>query len=292
MTTTTLRSTAINVRDGILRRSPAMQRFIQHGATHGYLPRRIYRRFQPIGVATLHAPDGSPFRYESFEDDGLGRTIVWPDMRDWEMTTQPLLFSLAKRSEVFVDVGAHTGIYSVLACLANPELQVVACEPNPALVERIEANAALNGLGNRITVVTTALSDTSGSAILSIPHKRSDVASLRAPGPGEVALEVNVMTGDELLAGLPVDLVKIDVEGLESAVLRGMAEVLRAREPKLIVECLDRAALDRARHVAAGLGYRHILHISSRGVAPVGDCFQGPEKRWANFLFSTDPYSE
>ncbi|MFI2369176.1 FkbM family methyltransferase [Streptomyces sp. NPDC018833] len=292
MITTRLRSTAINARNEALCRQPKLQKLIQYGAVRGYLPKSIYRRIQPIGVVTLHAPDGSPFRYESFEEDSHGRNIVWRDMRDWEPTTQPLLFSLAKRSEVFVDVGAHTGLYSLLACLANPELRVFACEPNPDLARRIEANVLLNELGDRITIVEAAMSDTSGSATLSVPRKRSHAASLRSPDPGEGAVEVKVKTGDELLAGLPVDLVKIDAEGLEAKVLRGMTEVLRARSPKLVVECLDGAALNSARDVVADLGYHHIFHIGPGCVTSVEASFPGPSAQFSNFLFSTEPYSE
>ncbi|WP_240134358.1 FkbM family methyltransferase [Streptomyces sp. MUM 178J] len=292
MTTTSLRSTAISIRNGIVRRSPAMQRLIQQGATRKCLPKALYRRLQPIGVATLHAPDGSPFRYECFEEDGFGRMIVWRDMRDWERTTQPLLYSLAKKSRVFVDVGAHTGIYSILGCLANPELRVIACEPNPGLAERIRANAALNGLTERLTVVAAALSDAPGNATLSIPRRRTHAASLRAPLQGETTLEAEVTTGDALLSGMPVDLVKIDVEGLESQVLGGMSEILRTRAPHLIIECLDSAALESARRVVTPAGYRHVYHISAQGIVPVTGRFRDPDLLYTNFLFCARPYSD
>ena len=274
-------------RDRLLRRTPGLQRAIRTLARQGRLPPAVWRRLHPIGVWTLHAPDGTPFAYDSdFADDALARHIVWTDLGHWETTTQPVLFALARRAGVFVDVGAYSGIYTVLACLANPGLQAVACEPNPVKLAQLRSNVRLNGLEDRVTIVGRALSSASGRARLTIPADDSRATLL--PADAGTTVEVEVTTGDELLGGRPVDLIKIDVEGLEPQVLAGLAGVLATHRPSIIAECLDRPALLRARTATARFGYHHIYHLDGHGPAPVHDPAADP-LRCTNYLFRTEP---
>jgi FkbM family methyltransferase len=213
----------------------------------------LWRRLHPFGVWTLHAPDGTPFLYDSRFDDGLARHVVWTDLRHWEPTTQPVLFDLARRVEVFVDVGAYSGIYTVLACVANPALRAVACEPNPAKLPQLRANIARNRLDHRVTVIQKALSSRSGRAQLVVPTDDSQASLDRGAAAGRTA-EVQVITGDELLGDLNVGLIKVDVEGHEPEVLAGMAGVLTTHRPYVVAECLNHAALQRMRSAAARVG--------------------------------------
>jgi FkbM family methyltransferase len=272
------------IRDRSLRHVPGLQRLVRAGARRGCVPPALWRRLQPFGSWTLHAPDGTPFTYASVPDDGLARHVVWTDLRDWEATTQPVLFGLARKAEVFVDVGAYSGLYTVLACVANPALRAVTFEPNPGRLAQLTANMTANGLRDRVTVMGTALSARSGRATLAIPPDDS-TATLAGPAPGDRTVEVPVTTGDAALAGLPVDLVKIDVEGFEPEVLLGMSRLLTTRRPEIIAECLDPEALTRLRDVASGYGYRHVHHLGRDGPTPVRDGFVAP-RGLPNYLFT------
>jgi FkbM family methyltransferase len=291
---TTWRERAKSTRDLVLWRTPLLQELVRMAARRGCVPPALWRRLQPRGVWRLHAPDGTCFAYDStYERDGLARHIVWTDMRDWEAATQPVLFALAKNAEVFVDVGAYSGIYTVLACVANPELQVVAFEPNPAKLPQLRANVAANGLRDRVTIIGKALATECGTAALSIPPDDS-TASLREVRPAAPVVDVGVTTGDIALDGMRVDLLKVDVEGLEAEVLMGMRRILTEHRPHIIAECLDQRALARLCHTTRGLGYRHAYHLGHPGrtgphhhggLVPVGDLPFRP----ANYLFTAEP---
>lgn len=205
-------------------------------------------------------------------------------MRDWEASTQPVLFDLAKAADVFVDVGAYSGIYTVLACIANPSLRVVAFEPNVVKIQQITANVTANGLKDRVTIIGKALAAKSGVATLSIPPDDS-TASLNGAGPDDRVTNVVVTTGDLALASLPVGLVKIDVEGLEAEVVAGMSRTLSTHRPKIIAECLDSQALQGLQNSTRELGYQHAYHIDHGGLVPVG----GRPFRPANYLFTAEP---
>lgn len=258
------RSVAKAVRDGALRHVPGLQGLVRAAALRGVLPPRVWRRLHPVGPCRLHAPDGTPFQYVPCAHDGLARHVVWTDLRDWEPGTHTTVFRLARGAGVFVDVGAYSGLYTVLACLADPRLRAVAFEPNPVKLPQLARNVAVNGLRDRVRIVGRALGESGGRATLAIPSDDS-TASLRAGRAGERTVEVEVSTGDAELLGLPVGLIKIDVEGREAEVLAGMAGLLRARRPYVVAECLEPEALERVWRTVSALGYRHVYHLGPDG---------------------------
>lgn len=290
MRTSNWRELAKAGRDGLLRRSPSLQRAIRELARREKLPSSVLRRLHPCGVWTLHAPNGAPFLYNAdFGNDRLARHIVWTDLRCWEATVQQVLFELARTAEVFVDVGAYSGIYTLLACVANRDLRAVACEPNPFKIEQLRSNVQLNCLDDRVTIVAEALSSSVGRARLTMPSDDSQSSLLEISDElGTSQVEVEVTTGDELLRGGRVDLIKVDVEGFEPEVFAGFADVLAAHQPSVIVECLDQQALLRARAVTSRFGYHHVYHIDIHGLVPIDNEFVHPY-RCPNYLFRTQP---
>jgi FkbM family methyltransferase len=137
-----------------------------------------------------------------------------------------------------VDCGAHIGLFSVLAARrVGPRGNVVALEPYEPNLDALRANLEDNGVADRVEVVDAAASDRSGAARLYLDRRWSTDSSL-SPRPGMSPTEMRCVTLDEVLAGRPVDVAKIDVEGAETLVLRGMSETL-ARSPGAVVfiEC-------------------------------------------------------
>ncbi len=142
---------------------------------------------------------------------------------------------------VVYDVGAGIGFFSLLSArLTGPEGRVEAFEPVPGSSASVRANAALNGF-TTITVHDAAVSDHGGVGELLLPGEAgwSHLADRgRHPGTRR-ALEVRLITLDEQVARgafPPPDVVKIDVEGSETAVLRGLAETLRSRDVTVVCE--------------------------------------------------------
>ncbi|WP_329119634.1 FkbM family methyltransferase [Streptomyces sp. NBC_01465] len=269
---------------GTVRLAPGLQQTVRTAALRGLVPRQVWNRLHPTGTWTLHDPDGIPFLYHAAREDLMARCVVWTDLRHWEETTQPVLFELARTARGFLDVGAFSGIYTLLACQANPELRVVAMEPNPHTIGMLRRNVEINGLGDRVTLVQKALSDGPGRARLAIPYDTT-AASLNAATVPVRSVEVEVSTADEVVGDQPIDLVKIDVEGLEPEVLHGMTRTIAAHRPAIIAECLDAPALERLRATADALGYRTVQHLGRTGLSPAGEGFV-PPPFYANFLLT------
>lgn len=154
---------------------------------------------------------------------------------------------LIRPSMCVVDVGANAGIFTLMAArLAGPGGSVHAFEPSPRDRERLQANVALNALPN-VSVHAMALGRAAGKAVLAVsaaahPGHNTLGGFAYKEDARAYSVEVEVMSLDDFArsAGLTrLDLLKIDVEGSETAVLEGAQESLRKFRPVIVAEAAD-----------------------------------------------------
>lgn len=148
----------------------------------------------------------------------------------WESTTQAFI-DVIKTAQVFVDCGAEYGFYTRLALKHGPSnVRVIAFEPDPVRYGMLDG-----ALGDRVTVVNTALSLIAGHVTV---RKPAPGVSLSFEGllhnEGE-QFTVETTSLDAYLQG-PVDVIKMDIEGAETLALFGAQELLRRYHPVLFVE--------------------------------------------------------
>jgi FkbM family methyltransferase len=174
-----------------------------------------------------------------------------------------------RQGAVFVDVGANVGMYTVFAAVAR-DARVFAFEPESENYAVLNGNLRLNGLSGRVLAMCAGLSDHASIAPLylskagaggSCHSLGAEVGFDLAPRPagfvqGSVALRL-----DDLISSgqMPVpEYVKIDVDGFEHKVIRGMEETLRnARARSLIVELNPRLSEHREiREHLRSMGFR------------------------------------
>jgi FkbM family methyltransferase len=145
-----------------------------------------------------------------------------------------------RRGQVFIDVGANIGYYTLLASrIVGSDGRVVAIEPLPRNITFLERHIRLNDAGN-VMVVPLACSDTSGQATF---HEGANAAlgRLASRSPIEAvngrAREIVTSTLDDIVRryGLQPDMIKIDVEGAELAVLEGARDTIAAAAPILVL---------------------------------------------------------
>jgi FkbM family methyltransferase len=137
-----------------------------------------------------------------------------------------------------IDVGANHGYFSLLmANIVGKTGKVLALEPNTNLVRMMQQTLIVNGLTENITVLSQAASDTDGEPVtLAVPKGQIGGASIaRQVGMGDEAIATETVTLDRLTADWEhVDFIKIDTEGAEESVWRGMRQTLR-RNPRIII---------------------------------------------------------
>jgi len=179
----------------------------------------------------------------------LGKYLVYADAQEtgitphlamsgyWESWITTALARTLRPAWHCLDVGANHGYYTlVMADAVGPEGRVVPVEPTPRLAELLRETLDVNGFAD-VVVVQRAASDTEGETLqLVVPERRSLNARLsREAGPTDAVVEVESTTIDALTRDWPrVDLIKIDVEGAEESVWRGMQRTL-AENPEIVL---------------------------------------------------------
>jgi FkbM family methyltransferase len=155
-----------------------------------------------------------------------------------EPGTSQVIQNILGEGDAALDVGAHIGTLTlVMAARVGRQGRIMAFEPTPRTAELLRKSVQLHDLDQVITVVETAVGAASGTGRLHLGLTSGHNSLLPIP-EGEGSVDVPVAPLDALVPeSLVPRLVKIDVEGNEMDVLRGMERILaRAPMVALIVE--------------------------------------------------------
>lgn len=209
---------------------------------------------------------------------------------------------LIRPGDVCLDVGAKHGAYAlVMAAATGVQGQVFAFEPGPAPRRVIQSWRRLLG-AKHVTLIPKAVSDFNGSSNLRVPKRHG----LDVPGRGFLAagtvglgsnvefrrhrtVRTDVVTLDAWSAQADVqhvDVVKIDVEGAEGAVLGGALDLLQRSLPLVLVELEDRhlarlgTTASEVMEILTELGYQTGVWVDGHW-QPVTT----PSLRYRNHLF-------
>jgi len=165
------------------------------------------------------------------------------DFGQYEVEETRFLKSVLKDGEVFLDVGANLGWYSLVLGKQYPNARIVAFEPIPSTVAKLERNIAFNQLSN-IEVQAVGLFNSQDNLDFLFAPDVSGATSLKVAGQprGNTAIErvqCPTTTLDLFCASreLQPSLLKIDVEGAELMVVQGADQVLQG-VPVVLMELL------------------------------------------------------
>ncbi|MEM4452982.1 MAG: FkbM family methyltransferase [Thermosphaera sp.] len=125
-----------------------------------------------------------------------------------------------RNADVFIDVGAAYGYYTLKAFRLMRNGIIVAFEPDPLMFKILEANLAINNAYN-VKAINAALSDLDGEIDLGYRAK---------------ALRLDTFIQNEGLKLTENSLIKIDVEGMALKVLMGGIKTLSSSRPKMVIE--------------------------------------------------------
>ena len=216
----------------------------------------------------------------------LGRYKMFVDVNDaglsphlmldgyWEMWLTEALAATLRPGMVFADVGANLGYFTLLAAdLVGSQGRVHAFEPNPPIAGRLRRSVQVNGFAERVSLHECALSDVEGGeAFLAVPEgepKNAHITQADAP----TAVRIPTHRFDRIKGLERADVVKIDAEGAEEAIWRGMEGVLSARRSMTVFlefapvrYASPRGFLD----LIAAFGFSLNLLDPERGVRPAG----------------------
>jgi FkbM family methyltransferase len=228
----------------------------------------------------------------------LGRYKMYVDTNDvglashlmldgyWEMWNTETIVGFVRPGMTVIDVGAHCGYFSVLmGDLVGPEGRVLAFEPNPPIAELLRRTVAINGHDRRTDVHEVALGDMQGVASLAVPVNEPKNAHVVPGVVFEGTVQVPVVRLDQIPGALEADFIKIDAEGAEEAIWRGMSGILTQDRPLTIL-----LEFTSARYADAGAFLDEIL---SHGFSlSEVDLARGVEPRTPQAVLSSSPVDD
>ncbi len=176
------------------------------------------------------------------------------------------LSKFARKGDWVIDIGANIGHYTIkLSNLVGEKGRVIAFEPIPSTFTRLSENTSYSKYKN-ITLINTAVSDKAALVGMSIPNfttglKNYYQASISSEHK-ETDTSVLTLSIDELHISNKISLIKIDAEGHEPIVFRGMYNLIERDRPVLIVETVT----DEIRDHLIQLGYSEDKYKNSPNI--------------------------
>jgi FkbM family methyltransferase len=270
---------------------PLKQQLFRAVKFFGTPSERVYRHLHFEGDFSVRLDSDHSFRirHHGFE---LENTIFWQGLRSgWEATSIDVWMKLARRSTVIFDVGANTGIYSLIARCLNTEAKVYAIEPIRRVYEKLLINAQLNEFD--IECFAFAASDRDGFAMIydspgdhtysSTFHdeifENEEFEQIEVPVMRLETFIRDHKTGD-------VDLIKLDIEGHEPAALLGLGSCLTRCRPTILIEILTDEVGQAVERTVQDCGYNYFYINEESGlVEPVRELTR---RKYYNYLLARE----
>jgi FkbM family methyltransferase len=233
------------------------------------MPKAILSKIPVYGLVCVNLPHSQKVYLQSDGNDYIASLLYWGGIDAFEGNTIRLFIELLNRADTVFDVGANTGLYSLIAARDNPRRMVYAFEPVPRVLNCLRRNIALNKLPH-IRLNPDAITDYDGEITLYVPSSPipTDASTLEGFRKTTKSISVQAKTIDSFVSQneiKKVDLIKIDTEGTEHKVLKGAKKILMRDEPIIICEVLKGRTEDHLHAVFDSLGYNYFW-ITDRGL--------------------------
>lgn len=234
-----------------------------------------------FGVRLLPYPIVLPFIEESVlvvERSMTGATgNYYSGLHEFE--DMAFLLHLLRPEDLFLDVGANVGSYTVLASKVIGAT-TIAAEPIPSTYRNLERNIHANRIQERVTSLNVGLGKDVSK--LTMSNDRDTMNSIVEDNYQGAKIDVEILPVDDVLNGKEAVLWKVDVEGFEEAVIQGAGRSLS--NPKLLAVMLEsNSEWIEAKMTAVGFQL-HQYEPFSRSLTPV----QAKSKNSANRLWIKD----
>jgi FkbM family methyltransferase len=199
----------------------------------------LYRRYWQNRKVMSVIVEGVTVNFDT--SDFLSNTLFYQNDTPgaYEPAVSQLLGRLIKKSKIYADIGANIGYFTVLPAVINPECGIYSFEVDPSLKPIVLRNMRQNGVSeNQVTIINAAVGDQGGE--IRFHHHPGGFLAMQAReklDPYDLKFSAPMVRLDDYFAeqGVTPDLLKIDVDGAELHVLRGMTSILETK-PDMLLE--------------------------------------------------------
>ena len=205
-----------------------------------------------------------------------------------------LFARLAREADVILDVGAYTGIFTLVSSLANPDAEVHAFEVVPDVYQMLFANCVRNDVLYRVTLHHTGVGHDGQVVTFPATSEGSALPSFYAAGlTFNEGVRIRFGSLDHFCRSLQEAgriLMKIDVEGTEGDIFDNGRAFFAKFRPDILCEVLpDSTSPSTLLDVLAPLGYNYYL-VRASGMTAEPSIV--PDKEFRDWFLSTKSESE
>lgn len=227
------------------------------------------------------------FQLKTLDDDIIAHNLFWMGIDGFEKETLELFIKLIANSTTILDIGANTGLYSLIAS-SNCSAKVYAFEPVPKVYERLLENIRINNATN-IIAHSMAITNYDGEIDIYVSRGKIPTDSSTRKGFREdsVPIQVPAATLDSFVQSNKigkVDILKIDTESTENLVLAGAKILLKESRPLIICEVLFGKTETQIHEILDALDYEYYW-ITPSGLKRCDKIKGDPDYKYLNFLF-------
>ena len=253
------------------------------------------QKIPPTGKMTVNTLHG-PIQLATNQTSYLTKILFWEGYNNFEYST--IFESLATKTNVFFDIGANIGYYSLLLAKANPKSISFAFEPASGPKHYLEQNIAINNFSDHIKLIDLALSDYVGeidfyevkndkypSLIYNLSGEHN--AGTKKKSRDFVKNTVQATTLGNFIESNSIDkidLIKIDTEGTEVAILGSAKDYLEKFQPIVICETLFNTTEEGLERLFDSLHYDFYNHTNT-GLQKVKSIRRGTDNNIRNCFF-------
>ena len=208
-------------------------------------PVEIYQHLYFNDIISIKVQDQRSFKMVHYGHQ-LENDLFWKGLfNGWEKYSMRVWAGLSRNSAVIFDIGANTGVYSMVAKATNKNAAIHAFEPFEAIYKKLVHNAAINGFD--IQNNCTAISNYTGDAVIYTADKNFAYSvtvnqNLWVKDSEPIKIDIKTSTLKDYIEQQnihSIDLMKIDVETHEPEVMEGFAEYFLRFKPILLIEILN-----------------------------------------------------
>jgi FkbM family methyltransferase len=228
-------------------------------------------KLPPSGIIDIKLNNNEIIKLKTNQTDFVAFCVYWNGLYNYEYTW--LFEKISKNINGFIDIGSNGGLYSLIAAKKSDNIKILAFDPTSAANYFFNENVRLNNFSGKIKFFNYAVSDKNETLdFFEVKNRKYPYLKYNLGGSSSLVnhpqlyntVSVKAVSFDNFLADNPkhnfeIDFIKIDAEGAEPNIIKGMKKTIEKFKPIIVCEILLDDAGGEIEKLFLDFGYQFFL---------------------------------
>jgi FkbM family methyltransferase len=229
-------------------------------------------KLPPSGIIKIKLSGGETIKLKTNQTDFVAFWVYWKGLYTYEYTS--IFEKIIGKVNGFIDIGSNGGLYSLISAKKSKNIKILAFDPSNAANYFVNENIRINGFSDKIRFFKIAMSDkTETLDFFEVKNRKYPYLKYNLGGSSSLVnhpqlyntVSVQAYSFDQFLAENPehnyeIDFIKIDAEGAEPNIIRGMKATIEKYKPIIVCEILMDNVGGEIEKLFSDLGYHFFLN--------------------------------